>query len=93
MVLYFIGVFCSIAFLSLVNKTFFSAMWLRVVSFIFCILSSAYSFSQSSTPGGSVRITVLAGGNIDFVFNSISDYKTGITKLNYTVLGIEADNI
>lgn len=45
-------------------------------------------FSQSSTPGGSVRLTVFGGSNVDFVFNSISDYKTGITYLNYTVIGI-----
>lgn len=41
-------------------------------------------FSQSS-----VRIAVYGGGNLDFVFNSISDYSTGITYTNYTLLGIE----
>ena len=45
-------------------------------------------FAQSSTPGGSVRLVVLSGSNLDFVFNSISDYKTGITYLNYTQIGI-----
>src|SRR3989304_3804139 len=43
-------------------------------------------FSQD----GSVRVRVFGGGTLDFVFNSISDYKTGITYLNYTVIGIEA---
>jgi len=45
-----------------------------------------YIFSQD----GSVRVRVFSGGNLDFVFNSISDYNTGITFTNYTLLGIEA---
>ena len=43
-------------------------------------------FSQD----GSVRVRIFAGGTLDFVFNSISDYKVGITYLNYTVIGVEA---
>lgn len=43
-------------------------------------------FSQD----GSVRVRVFGGGTLDFVFNSISEYKTGITYLNYTMIGIEA---
>ncbi len=38
---------------------------------------------------GSVRIQVYGGGNLDFVFNSISDYKAGITYTNFTLIGIE----
>jgi len=38
---------------------------------------------------GSVRVQVYSGGNLDFVFNSISDYKTGITYTNFTLIGIE----
>ena len=44
--------------------------------------------AQSSTPGGSVRLTVHSGGNLDFVFNSIAKYKSGITYSNWTILGI-----
>lgn len=45
-----------------------------------------YVFSQD----GSVRVRVFSGSNLDFIFNSISDYSTGITFTNYTLLGIEA---
>lgn len=84
------GFFCSIAFLSSEYLTKpLSTMRLRIIAFIFCIISFAYSYSQD----GSVRVRVFAGGNLDFVFNSISDYKTGITFLNYTVLGIEATDL
>ena len=33
-------------------------------------------------------MTVLGGGNVEFIFNSISKYKTGITYTNWTTLGI-----
>ena len=52
------------------------------------IHSMTWLCAQSSTPGGSVRLTVLSGGNLDFIFNSIAKYKSGITYTNYTVLGI-----
>lgn len=42
--------------------------------------------------GASVRVEVLAGGNLGFVFNSIAKYKTGITTpADFTVIGITAD--
>jgi hypothetical protein len=45
-------------------------------------------FGQASTPGGSVRLTVLGGGNVEFIFNSMNDYKVGVTYNNWTTLGI-----
>lgn len=35
-----------------------------------------------------VRLTVLGGTNLDFVFNSIVKYKNGIAYIDYTTLGI-----
>ncbi|HEY4798860.1 MAG TPA: hypothetical protein VII99_07275, partial [Bacteroidia bacterium] len=52
------------------------------------ILFSLVGFSQSSTPGGSVRLTVLDGGNVNFVFNTLSTLASGITYSNWTTLGI-----
>jgi hypothetical protein len=45
-------------------------------------------FGQASTPGGSVRLTLLGGSNVEFMFNSMNDYKSGITYSNWTTLGI-----
>ena len=51
-------------------------------------MSEASLYGQASTPGGSVRLTVLGGGNVEFVFNSMNDYKVGVTYTNWTTLGI-----
>ena len=36
----------------------------------------------------SARISVLSGGNVPFIFNSISTYASGITRTNWTRFGI-----
>ena len=36
----------------------------------------------------SARISVLSGGNVPFIFNSINKYSTGVTYTNWTRLGI-----
>lgn len=36
-----------------------------------------------------MRIAVYGGGSVDFVFNSIKDYNTGITYSNWTLLGLQ----
>ncbi|MBI4946157.1 MAG: hypothetical protein HY840_07125 [Bacteroidetes bacterium] len=41
---------------------------------------------------GSVRVVVLGGGSIDFIFNSIAKYKTGITYTNYSTVGITVND-
>jgi hypothetical protein len=53
--------------------------------FYILLLSSSSLFSQ----GGSIRLAVYSGGSLNFVFNTISDYKTGITYTNWTQLGLE----
>jgi len=64
-------------------------MILRLCTLIFALLNiSSISFAQSSTPGGSVRLTVLGGGNVQFIFNTIATYNSGITFNNWTRLGI-----
>lgn len=45
-------------------------------------------FSQ----GGSVRIAVYGGGNLEFVFNSMGDYSSGITHTNWSLLGLEVND-
>lgn len=60
-------------------------MYLRLLIFLFFLSFSKYAFPQ----GGSVRIAVYGGGNVDFVFNSMSDYTAGITLTNYTLIGID----
>ena len=56
----------------------------------FFFISCFQCFSQ----GGSVRIAVYGGGSVDFIFNSITDYKTGLTYTNRTLLGIDViDNV
>lgn len=37
-----------------------------------------------------MRVRVFSGSNLNFVFNSMSEYTGGITYLNHTLLGIEA---
>lgn len=39
----------------------------------------------------SVRVTIYGGGNVQFVFNSIADYKSGILLNNWTTIGIDVD--
>lgn len=56
-----------------------------VIIFFFGVtLFPATGHAQSS-----VRIAIYGGGNLDFVFNSISDYNTGLTYANWTLIGIE----
>lgn len=63
-------------------------MLIRFSSFVFLFCLAVSGFAQSSTPGGSVRLTVLSGSNIDFVFNSLPKYAAGIVLSDWTVLGI-----
>lgn len=61
-------------------------------------LSSYHSFSQCTPcndPGGagiidfnSARISILSGGNVEFNFLNLNDYKDGKTLTDKTVLGI-----
>lgn len=46
-----------------------------------------FSYSQ-----GTVRLSVLDGGNVNFYFNSLTKYNSGITYTDYTVLGITCDD-
>ena len=46
------------------------------------------AMAQASAPHGSVRLTVLAGGNVPFVFNSMEKYLNGINYPTWTRLGI-----
>lgn len=66
---------------------------LFTIVIVFLINTANCLYAQSSTPGGSVRLTVLGGGNLDFVFNSIAEYKAGITYTNWTILGISVTDI
>jgi len=60
-------------------------MFVRLaIIFCFNIFFYNISFSQSS-----VRVAVYGGGSLNFVFNSISDYNTGITYTNWTTIGME----
>ena len=70
----------------------------KIYTFIFSRLSalllvnllftSGILFGQASTPGGSVRLTLLGGGNVQFIFSSMKDYQTGLTFTNWSTLGI-----
>jgi len=70
-------------------------IWGVLIFFLFFTLSHP-GFSQpvlcgptNSTAGGSVRLTIVSGGSVDFVFNSIASYKNGITTpANQTKIGI-----
>lgn len=55
--------------------------------YIFLILGCAVTNCKAQ--GGSVRIALYGGGNINFVFNTMKSYNTGITYSNWTTLGIE----
>ena len=57
---------------------------------VFCLLHGSDCFSQVCNTGGCVRVAVLGGGNVNFVFNNMQDYKNGITYTNWTLLGITA---
>lgn len=57
--------------------------FLTVIGFIF-INTTSVLYAQL----GSVRVTLYGGGNVNFIFNTIAEYKSGITYTNWTVLGI-----
>lgn len=62
---------------------------IRICLVVFAFLGTgSVLFGQAATPGGSVRLTLLGGGDVDFIFNSINSYKNGITYTNWTTLGI-----
>ena len=63
-------------------------MILRGLIIFFFINCWQSVFGQSSTPGGSVRLAVFGGGSVDFIFNSITDYSSGITLTNWSLVGI-----
>jgi hypothetical protein len=69
-----------------INRKIFFVFLSALALLLRCSLNTCYG--QASTPGGSVRLTLLGGGNVEFIFNSMSDYKTGITYNNWTTLGI-----
>ena len=57
-----------------------------------CIPCPAPDPDPEQNPYNSARIVVLSGGNVEFNFRSIQDYRTGLTKTNATVLGISICN-
>mgnify|MGYP001572852283 CR=1 FL=1 len=57
---------------------------LAIPLFLFSVFCNSL-FSQQA------RITVISGGNVSVVFNSIEKYQSGIPLLNYTTLGIRVD--
>ena len=57
-----------------------------ILSVLLCLGSDA--MAQASAPHGSVRLTVLAGGNVPFVFNSMEKYRNGINYDRWTKFGI-----
>ena len=64
-------------------------MFLRIEYIIIFFIGCCQPlFSQ----GGSVRIAVYGGGNLEFVFNSMGDYNTGITQTNWSLLGLEVND-
>lgn len=56
----------------------------KIIYIIISVVSPIIGLSQSS-----VRISVFGGGNVDFIFNSIGDYKAGLIYPNFTLIGIE----
>jgi hypothetical protein len=75
---------------------------LRHSIFVFALFSINQAFGQCSpcndpAPVGiidfnSARISVLAGSSVEFNFQTIDDYKNGISKTNSTVMGISVCN-
>ncbi len=61
-------------------------MFSRIFAIVISVLFSLPAVSQD----GSVRVKVFSGSNLDFIFNSINDYKSGVIYTDYTILGIEA---
>ncbi len=71
---------------------------MRLLSLFSSLLSSFWCIAQCTpcndpAPVGiidfnSARISVIAGGNLEFNFLSIQDYVTGITLTDKTILGI-----
>jgi len=58
-----------------------------LLSTLLCFSNDAMA-QGSSTPGGSVRLSVLSGGNVPFIFNSIERYQNGISRPFWTRFGI-----
>jgi len=57
---------------------------------IFLLLSIQ---QNSIAQAGSVRVTVYGGGNVQFVFNTLGNYKNGITLNNWTNIGIDVQDL
>lgn len=57
----------------------------KIVLILIIVISATNCFSQ----GGSVRIAVYGGSNINFVFNTMNAYKNGIIYSNYTTIGLD----
>jgi hypothetical protein len=57
----------------------------------FFTLCCLFSFYVSSAQGATARIAVYGGGDVEFVFNSIIEYKNGIAAgyVNYTLVGLQ----
>ncbi len=56
--------------------------------FILLLLAESGVFAQFKIlEDNSARISVLSGGNVPFVFNSINKYETGVTYTDWTRLG------
>jgi len=64
------------------------------MSKIFCIIFCFVINHSYGQPFNSARIVTMIGSHVTFNFNSISDFKDGITKNNHTMLGLQfADSV
>lgn len=57
-----------------------------VLGFLLCLF---YNITGLYGQGNSARLVILKGGNISFNFNTIANYKNGISILGGTILGVE----
>lgn len=69
-------------------------MILRFIVIAILLNSGGALFAQCPVgSGGCVRVTVYSGGNVDFIFHSMSDYSNGITYNDWTLIGIGVEDL
>lgn len=59
-----------------------------ILRFLIVILFAFVDITGLFAQLGSVRVQVYGGGNVQFIFNSMNDYKSGIILNNWTVIGV-----